>query len=415
MRIASPFQRSDRSSDRPRRALSAGVGIGLIGFGCFFELQPLEEPGGGIGGGGGGGGGEAGDTPVGGDGGDGIAGATVTPNDCDPGQKPCNGECVQADKEHGCSNADCSPCAPVDNAIVTCGGDSGACRVVDCAPGFADCDGDTRAYDGQSAGNGCEYSFGTIADTTELLVVPRKRIQVADGTRDDWSGIPAYRLEETCVECVDSGMPFQPSAQNEAPPGSDLGAYFRAAWDGDFFYVLAEAFDDHVFNQGSSVDNGSCRSNGDYVPGPQCEDAFAVYFDGLQDGGDYGNTDHRILLGASSVAFAPSQGQPPEGSVVMRVLPSNGPLCYRIEAQFEWKRLVSNQGQPVANKFPPAAGQTYGFDIAVSDWDSSLSDASTFERQSQLFWTARAPQTNLHPSIVGVGSIVLADSTNDSE
>lgn len=412
MRITSRFQRLARSRDRRRHALTAGIWGGLISLGCFFGLEPLAEPDGGIDGGGiaGAFGGRAGETPVGGAGG--AAGTIVFPGCDELGQKRCDDICVAIQPENGCGNPNCQPCPAVANASLSCSADSGSCKVDGCDPGYADCDGDTLAYPERSDGNGCEYSFGTIASSTDPLVVPQAQIRVDDNSRDDWSGIPAYRLEQTCVDCEDDVAVFQPIGQNEAPPGSDLSAYFRVAWDADFFYVLAEAFDDHVFNQGSTVDNGGCRTNGDYVPGPICEDAFAVYFDALQDGGNIAsNGNHRILLGTSGTPFAPAQGQPPGATVGMRVLPSNGLRCYRMEAQFDWKFLVSNQAEPIPGKFPPATGQTYGFDIAVSDWDPSVSEASTFERQSQLFWTPRAPQSKLHPLIEGVGNIILADSS----
>jgi len=385
----------------------------LISFGCFFELEPLAETGGSLGGGGtfGAVGGEGGDTPVAGEGGSGAGGDPVFPG-CNsvPGTKDCGAGCVPVGPENGCNDPECRPCPSVANAAApTCGGDGGPCQIASCNSGFADCDGDLSSYGVESGGNGCEYSFGTIAEANQPLSVPRAQILVADGTRDDWSGIPAYRLEHPCVDCQDDGTAFRPSAQNEAPPSSDLSAYVRVAWDANNFYVLAEAFDDFIFSDGSSVDNGSCRTNGDYVPGPMCEDAFAIYFDGRQNGGNYGNEDHRIFIGASGASFAPSQGQPPTGTVVTRLLPSPGPRCYRLEAQFDWKLLVSNQGQPVDGKFPPAANQSYGFDIAVSDWDQSLTDASSFERQSQLFYTQRPAQSELHPSIAGVGVIVLTD------
>lgn len=421
MRITSRFQRSGRSSQRRARALTAGVWVGLISFGCFFELEPLEEPDGSIGGGGtfGAVGGEAGESPIGGDGGGGVAGMPPQ-DDCEQaGQKRCDGVCVIANPDNGCGNAECTACALLANAAPpTCGGDSGRCQITSCNPGFADCDADLTAYTGESrSSNGCEYSFGTIADSSESLVVPKAQIRLDDDSRDDWTGIPAYPVEQACVNCTDSGMFFQPNAQNEAPPGSDLSAYFRVAWTGDFFFVLAEASDDHVFNQGSTI-SGSCEPNsdGNYVPGPICEDAFGVYFDGLQNAGNFdGNDNHRVFLGTSGTAFAPSQGQPPNGTVGMRVLSPPGPHCYRMEAQFDWKYLVSNQGQPVPGKFPPAEGQTYGFDIAVSDWDPSVSDASRFERQSQLFWTPRAPQSELHPSIAGVGNVELVDPSTEPQ
>jgi hypothetical protein len=417
MRIASRFQRPGRSNDRRARASTAGIWLGLISLGCFFELEPVDLDGG-IGGGGSGGslGGAAGETPVGGDGGGGVAGIPPQ-DDCEQaGQKRCNGQCVIANPTNGCGNEDCTECASLPNAAPpTCGGDSGRCQITSCNPGSADCDADLAEYTGESgSSNGCEYSFGTIADPSQLLAAPRvQQIQV-DGSRDDWGVIPAYRLEQTCVDCDDDVVVFQqPTAQNEPPPSSDLSAYFRVAWDADSFYVLAEVFDDFVFKEGSSVD-GACQpsADGNYVPGPMCEDALAVYFDGAAEADrnrNYGNVAHRILLGTSEVPFLPAQGQPPVGTIGLRVLQANGPRCYRMEAQFPWTLLVSNQGEPVADKFPPAAGQTYGFDVAVSDWDPTISDPSIVERQSQLFFTPRAAQSKLHESIAGVGSIVLTD------
>jgi hypothetical protein len=419
MRIASRFQRPGRSNDRRARALTSGVCVGLISFGCFFELEPLEPSDGGIGGGGtfGAVGGEGGDAPIGGDGGGGGAGIPPQ-DDCEQaGEKRCNGQCVIANPENGCGNPDCAPCAVIPNGVPSCSGDSASCKVGSCNPGFADCDGDTQTYDGVSGGNGCEYSFGTIGGHADPLVVPRALIRLDDNSRDDWSGISAYQLEEICVECNDSVLTFQPSAQNEAPPGSDLSAYFRVAWDANFFYVLAEGFDDHVFHRGSTVENGGCQtsSDGNNVPGPTCEDAFAVYFDGLQNGQNISSNEvHRVFLGTSGTSFAPAQGQP-GNAVGMRVLTPPGPHCYRMEAQFDWKYLVSNQGQPVPGKFPPAEDQTYGFDIAVSDWDPSVSDESRFERQSQLFWSPRAQQSELHPSVAGIGTIILEDSSDDPQ
>jgi hypothetical protein len=411
MHIGPFFQRRRRVQSR-RIAWAALGGVCLSG--CFFELAELAPVGlGGAGAGGvaGGPASGAGGTPSGGNGASGN-----TSNPCASGEKRCDGVCTVMSPANGCGNTSCEPCASLAQAVQGCTSDSPAlCKVEGCAPGYADCDGDVISDVGTLEGNGCEYSFGTIAEYADPLVTPRAQIQLTDASRDDWSGIPAYRLAETCVDCEDDVTVFQPSAQNEAPPDSDLSAYFRVAWDGDFFYVLAEAFDNSVFNAGSTVENGACRSNGDYVPGPMCEDAFAVYFDGRQDGGNYGNEDHRIFIGTSAAFFAPAQGQPPAGSVAMQLLPSTGPLCYRMEAQFDWRRLVSNQGETVAGIFPPAAGQTYGFDIAANDWDPAVSDASTIERQSQLFWTPRAPGSKLHPSIVGVGSIVLVDDSSGQD
>jgi len=59
-----------------------------------------------------------------------------------------------------------------------------------------------------------------------------------------------------------------------------------------------------------------------------------------------------------------------------------------MEASFDWGYIVTNQlqGGAVDGKLPPLAGQAYGFDIAVSDWDLPESGEGAAERQSQLFW-----------------------------
>ncbi|HVJ21956.1 MAG TPA: hypothetical protein VM686_41410 [Polyangiaceae bacterium] len=68
-------------------------------------------------------------------------------SDCASGFKRCDGDCV-ADNlpEFGCADASCRPCA-LNHAQASCG-DSGACSIAACEPGFGDCN--------NSAQDGCE-------------------------------------------------------------------------------------------------------------------------------------------------------------------------------------------------------------------------------------------------------------------
>jgi hypothetical protein len=414
MRIASRFQRSGRSNDRRARALTAGVWVGLISFGCFFELEPLEEPDGGIGGGGtfGAVGGEAGESPMGGDGGGGVAG--MPPQDgCEQaGQKRCDGKCVDADPEHGCSNEDCTPCAPVDNGTRSCSSDNGSCKVESCAPGFADCDGDTLVYNGQSGGNGCEYSFmqnTTLrASNQQPLEVPRKAIVISDGSRDDWSGVPAYALDQTCDNCIDTALP-DVAAKNEVPPRSDLDAYFRVAWDENFFYMLGDVYDRNPLSNGAEG-GGICQG------GALCEDAFTLFFDGRnnrnQPGGEsYNIDDPRIFVSLGNRSYWVSGPPVAPPHVDLKAVTTHGPYCYRLEAQVSWTLIVGIQGNADAfpDQFPPKPGNQYGFDISVNDWDPGVS-VDTESRESQLFWVN--PGAGYHEVTTGFGAMTLVEQVS---
>lgn len=357
----------------------------------MFELPELVNVGGnggaaGIGGAGSGPGGAGGGPPGGtaNTGGGGVGG-----DGCPGGQKLCGGDCVDESPDNGCGAESCEPCATPERAQVSCNGETGECRVDSCEVGYADCNGDTVGVAGAIDGDGCEYSFGTIvdADTSAPLDVPFRQIRLDDHSREDWQNIPAvpaYALEEPCRDCErDDNVPPIVS-QNEPPPPSDLTAYFRVAWDRDFFYVLAEAYDDNVFDAGASItSDGLCTQQGG-LGSALCEDAFSIFFDGRNDGG-FSSDDHRVFIGLSGKFIAPAQGQPPPNTVALSVLPS-APRCYRMEARFDWKYIVGTQGQDVPGQFPPEDGQSYGFDVAVNDWDPALSDPSVMERQSHIFW-----------------------------
>ncbi|HKO89958.1 MAG TPA: sugar-binding protein [Polyangiaceae bacterium] len=355
----------------------------MLGLGsCIFELPELESQGAGgsaglpsVGGSPGAGGGPPDQGGTGNIGG--SAGSVIEPPPCASGEKLCgDGECRPDTPQYGCSSSACEPCGQVANAVVGCR--DGQCAVLNCLPGMADCDGDVLNDSGDVAGNGCEYSLGTPAPALTTMTVPFAHIQV-DGSRDDWSAVPSYALEKVCSNCKDEQT--EPvSADSSVPPRSDLDARFRVAWDADKFYVLVEAFDNQLFSNG--VATGRCQHPA------ECEDAVQVFLLGRDDRShDYFNDNQRVFLGLSGRVGAPGQGQPAASDV--EVVPQvQGNFCYRIEAQVDWAytTFTKNNGSAPGH-FPPAPNQSYGFDIAVTDWDAPIADENAIQRQSQIFWS----------------------------
>lgn len=390
-------RRQQARSPRPRTAWRASL-PSLFLLGCIFELGDLQDLPGGIGGSGTGGVGASGvggsSVPPGGSFNGGSAGASVSPDGCPEGQKRCNtGACLPIALETGCQSAVCQPCAKPANASVSCSADTGLCQVDGCDVGFADCNGDLNGYTGTVSGDGCEYQFGAdLRSFTEVLDVPFARIDIADGGRGDWGNIPAYSLDATCDNCVDDRLP-EVTAQNEAPSKRDLDGYFRVAWDGDFFYVLGEVFDDQLFADGLSLMDGRCGNNG-----AMCEDAFTVFIDGRNDRltpgkNAYQNDDIRVFLGLSGAAFRPSAQEVVAQQVDLR-RSLIGASCYQVEAQFDWEFIAATQNQQaVSGIFPPANGQEYGFDVSLNDWDLAISEEKP-QRQSQMFWLSPGADYN---------------------
>jgi hypothetical protein len=201
-----------------------------------------------------------------------------------------------------------------------------------------------------------------------------------------------------CLDCDDDSLP-PVLEQAEKPNRRDLDAYFRVAWDNNFFYVLLDAFDDAILELGSI--EGKCAGEG----GGQCEDGLSVIFDGRNDRGDYGNDNSRVFAGLSGHTSTPKQGAPPPGTFGVSSTPV-GNACYRIEARFPWNYIVfTNGGGTALDHFPPAPNQLYGFDIGVNDWDPSLGTGA-FERQSEVFWIA--PSKNYSFNSEGIGTMKLS-------
>ncbi len=390
----------------------------LVVAGCVLDLpdEPVL-PFGGAGGGGVGGsaagagassqagsfivqGGEGGSSPGG------EAGSGAAQNPCVGDQKLCGGVCRPRTPEFGCAREGCDPCPAAANAIVGCSG-QGECIVTQCAEGFADCDADALPGALLSASTGCEYSFGSVADSTPPLSVPEKTVQV-DGQIDDWGGVPAYALRETCGNPGCEDPEFAPVGAFETLPlRTDLDAYFRVAWDAGSLYTVIEVFDPDIYldpreSPGDPVPaDPGCRSIAD------CEESMTFFFDAFDDRAQtssYGNDDHRIFFGVGSDFFT-TRRPPLDNQRAFRAA-RIGQACYRIESSLTWRFLTGIQGdQSQPDQFPPERGFTYGFDISVSDWDPDPADETVVSRESQVFWVDPGPDYRLQTS--GFGSIEL--------
>jgi hypothetical protein len=393
----------DPSLEPPRRVTPLRGGgawcailVGLLSGSCLIDLPPVSKDPDGIGG-------SAGTENVGGS--LTTAGASATPGGstgtggsagngggagCPADQKLCGGTCVAATPDNGCASTSCEPCGSAQHALVGC--QEGQCAVLGCDAGFADCDGDTLGKAGVAAGTGCEYQLGLPAASVASLSVPLQHITV-DGRRDDWSGVPSYTFDKTCNDCRDQQTP-PISADATVPPREDLDARFRVAWDGDKFYVLVEAYDNQPYDAGA--EGNGCQQAAD------CEDAVQVFFAGREKfTNGYFNDNQRVFLGLSERLGAPGQGQPAPGEVEIKT-ERQGNLCYRIEAQIDWGYITSIKNQPAdPAHFPAAPGNTYGFDIALNDWDAPISDANAIQRQSQIFWVDPGPNYANKPEQIG--------------
>ena len=385
-----------------RRPAVMAVLTVLISGGCLFDLPPLAD---GIGGSAGipnfggasassgsGGVNQGGTSDVGG-----AAGSAGAPVDCPDGQKRCtDGNCRPSTPEFGCGSSTCQPCGSSAHATTACV--EGQCVFTSCEPNYADCNGDTLNASGQSGGDGCEYSLGTPSPSTTTLLVPFGHFQV-DGKIEDWSGVPEYGFDQLCSNCLDQQTP-PVSADSTVPTRNDLDARFRIAWDVDKLYLLVEGFDEQLYDTGMA--GGHCQQSAD------CEDGAQLILLGRDDRSHpYFSENKRIFLGASGQFGAPAQGQP-IGSDLEIKTSRQGKLCYRIEAQLDWAFITNTKnGGPAPGHFPPAAGQSYGFNIAVNDWDAPISDPDGIERQSQVFFTSPGSDFDFTTRTDGIGSMTL--------
>lgn len=399
-----PFSNSRRRTTPRVWAAALALPLVVIWGSCTFDLPPVQDLGPGIGGSagianfGGATSGSSGNDQGGTAGIGGVAGSGGVPNPCPDGQKRCtDGSCRPSTVEFGCGSSACQPCAGAAHAVAGCV--EGQCVFTSCEPNYADCNGDTLNASGQSGSDGCEYSLGAPAPSTTTLQVPFAHIQV-DGKIEDWSSLPVYGFDQVCSNCLDQQTP-PVSADSTVPTQNDLDARFRVAWDVDKFYLLVEAYDDQLYEPGMA--GGKCQQSAD------CEDGAQLILLGRDDRSHpYFNENERIFLGSSGSFGAPAQGQP-SGSDLEIKISRQSKLCYRIEAQVDWAYITNTKSNANAapGHFPPAPGQSYGFNIAVNDWDAPISDPNGIQRQSQVFFTSPGNDFDFLTTTAGIGSMTL--------
>jgi hypothetical protein len=363
---------------------AAGALAGLLLFatleGCIFDLADvvIAPPGGG--------GSMGGSVALGGSGNPGGSGAVSNGGtggsdvtQCPPEQKLCpDSQCRPIEPMYGCGSSACQPCAPAADAVVGCS-EAGECVVESCSPGRADCNG--------SVIDGCEFSFGEVSPSPQEMPVPFANI-VLDGEIADWTNIRSYPYEAVCRDCLDNAT-ARITEDGTVPPRSDLESYFRVAWNNDFFFVVQDTFDRDLLDDSSLVPTCQDRGGDRAV----CEDGLQVFLDGRQDVRQgYFNDNIRVLVGLSERIFAPTNGDFGADRIAAKAK-KWAPACYRIEVRFDWEFVTASISNPAPpGQFPPLAGQVYGFDIAVNDWDPGIADPTLFERQSQVFWLDAGPE-----------------------
>ena len=298
-----------------------------------------------------------------GGGGNGAGGSAVGSGgeSCGAGQTSCGLECVSLDDPaFGCGS--CSPCS-LSNATAKC--DQGRCAVDKCAADWGDCN--------KQPGDGCERDVTADALPTPL-VVPRVDTIVIDGQVDDWGCVVRYPIASICRQCSSGSDPVTPPVVEPLvkPPATDLTARFALAWTGTHLYVLAEVEDDDIVDVNASV----------------AEDSIELLIDGdgfKPDGGgtNQGPNDHQLFLGVlglpDEIRFLTADDpKEAEANVEVQRIGSR----YVIEAQITWQYIFGRQQPPLLQE-----GTSYGFTIAVNDWDVSPSAdaAPVARRESHLF------------------------------
>ena len=166
--------------------------------------------------------------------------------------------------------------------------------------------------------------------------------------------------------------------------------------------LTRDVFDSAIVADGTTNSDGRCQG------GALCEDALTLFIDGRNNRAEqpsYSNDDFRLFISTGNKDFRVS-GEQMDSSRLDYKATLVGAACYRIETAFAWSAIVQTQpDQSVAGLFPPAIGQSYGFDISVNDWDRPASETDP-QRESQLFWIS--PGEGYESVTTGFGAMTLA-------
>jgi hypothetical protein len=280
----------------------------------------------------------------------------------DGGVKTC-GTCALANvKVHGCTD--------------------GGCTIVECEPGFVDCDG--------KADTGCETDFHVESGDAMSGATAGRLTPKLDGDGAEWSSLRAYPMKMPCTDCLGT----QPGGQNgeqilgEPADAADLTATFRLAWDDNALYVFAQLHDDEIAAWETS--------------NLERQDGIELLLNGdLNDiNNQYSPDVHHLFVGAvaqqgSNVVERNQQLQSGDIRAATQVVGQ----CYFVEMSLSWPYVMGRVPHT------PVAGEMHGFTIATNDWDSPPFTSDHPVRQTQYFWVV--PGKNYSYETTGFGVVGL--------
>jgi hypothetical protein len=187
----------------------------------------------------------------------------------------------------------------------------------------------------------------------------------------EWSLLPRASLEERCSACRPDQPGEQPGEYILSAPhdAKNLRAQFRVAWDDLALYVFAQVEDDEI----AALDPAS----------PERQDGVELLLDGLAQGTNgYGPDDHHLFIGALGKNVLAKNPSDVDSSGKVTVASRIEQACYFVQVRLAWFYVMGLMPHT------PRTGNTYGFTIAVNDWDTSTASdgGKRIQRQNQLFW-----------------------------
>jgi hypothetical protein len=274
----------------------------------------------------------------------------------------------------------CGVCALANVKTHACA--DGGCAIVECEPGFVDCDGD--------AATGCEKDFHIESGDAMSGAIAGRLTPKLDGDGSEWSGFRTYSMRLPCTDCLGT----QPGGQNgeqilgEPADSADLTAAFRLAWDESALYVFAQVHDDEIVAwETANVEK---------------QDGVELLLNGdLNDvNNQYGPDVHHLFVGALAPAgdsVVERNQQLQAGDI--RVATKVEQRCYFVEMSLAWPYVMGRVPHT------PVAAEMHGFTIAANDWDSPPFTADHPVRQTQSFWVVPGKNYSYETTGFGVASL----------